>query len=184
MLTFSDVKLTKEDTDYLYKYGVYIGEIEIKMSQYLASLPQEKIDAMANTLVTGFNKGFTQMRKDISKKKTLKLEFPIGMERVAKSVIGKFDAQNLTCILSGDATLSLFGIGGRKRGVYTNSLNPQYEFDHKNDKAYYFDKRIAKRMLEVREQTFEGLKEKALALIEAGAERLGTSSGLDIIYEG
>lgn len=155
----------KEDlanTDYLCKYGCFIGENEIKMSKYLASLADDKIDAMAQTLVTGFNKGFVAMRKDISQKKSVKIEFPMGMERVSRKVCEKFISQGIEPIISKDETLSIFGIGGRKRGVYTNSLNPQYEFDHKNDKAYYFDKRIAKRMLEVREATYEQLKEKAL----------------------
>jgi len=148
--------------DYLYKYGAFVGENELKMTKFLAGVSSEQIDAMADTLVNGFLKGFVQMRKDITKKKTLKIEFPMGMERVSKRVIEKFNEHGLEAVVHGDATLSLFGIGGRKRGVYTNSLNPQYEFDHKNDKAYYFDKRIAKRMLEVREKTFEELKDKAL----------------------
>lgn len=174
---YKNILLTEDlsNTDYLYKYGAFIGENELKMSEFLAKLPSEKIDAMAQTLVTGFLKGFVQMRKDITKKKTLKLEFPMGMELVAKRVLEKFADQGLETVIHGDATLSLFGIGGRKRGVYTNSLNPQYEFDHKNDKAYYFDKRIAKRMLEVREQTFESLKQKALGFAgPALTETFGT----------
>lgn len=164
-LDFYKKILLEEDLsnpEYLYKYGAFIGDNELKMSRFLANTSPEKIDAMADTLVTGFLKGFVQMRKDITKKKTVKLEFPMGMEIVAKRVMEKFKEHGLETVVHGDATLSLFGIGGRKRGVYTNSLNPQYEFDHKNDKAYYFDKRIAKRMLEVREQTFESLKDKAL----------------------
>lgn len=164
-LDFYKKILLEEDLsnpEYLYKYGAFIGDNELKMSRFLANTSPKKIDAMADTLVTGFLKGFVQMRKDITKKKTVKLEFPMGMEIVAKRVMEKFKEHGLETVVHGDATLSLFGIGGRKRGVYTNSLNPQYEFDHKNDKAYYFDKRIAKRMLEVREQTFESLKDKAL----------------------
>ena len=45
-------------TDYLYYYGDYVTEDELKTSAYVASLPQETIDLMANTYIDGYYKGF------------------------------------------------------------------------------------------------------------------------------
>lgn len=42
--------------DYLYAYGEYIGENELRMAQYLAKLPEEKIERLARTYVQGFIK--------------------------------------------------------------------------------------------------------------------------------
>lgn len=44
-------------SDYLYAYGEYIGENELRMAQYLAKLPVEKIESLARTYVRGLYQG-------------------------------------------------------------------------------------------------------------------------------
>ncbi len=46
------------DLRYLYRYGVYIGENERKMAAFLNSLPEEEIQAMADTYTEGYRIGF------------------------------------------------------------------------------------------------------------------------------
>ena len=57
--------------DYLYRFGEYITEDILETARYLESLPQEKIDRMADTFTEGFRLGFIQMRKDLSYKNVL-----------------------------------------------------------------------------------------------------------------
>ena len=49
---FADDTIMQSDLmtpDYLYAYGEYIGENELRMAQYLAKLPEEKIERLART---------------------------------------------------------------------------------------------------------------------------------------
>ena len=51
--------------------------------------------------------------------------------------------------------------GNSKRAVFSTSVNRQYDFDHREDRAYYFDKAIVERRLEVMKTVFEQHKEQA-----------------------
>lgn len=57
-----------EDLSYLYRYGYYITENERKTAEFLNSLPQEQIQAMADTYTEGYRIGFEVTGKDLSKK--------------------------------------------------------------------------------------------------------------------
>ena len=46
------------DLRYLYRYGEYVSENEIRMAQFLNSLTEEEICAMADTYTEGFRIGF------------------------------------------------------------------------------------------------------------------------------
>ena len=46
------------NTDYLYRYGEYITENEIRMAEFLGKMPIEKLSAMASTYTEGYRKGF------------------------------------------------------------------------------------------------------------------------------
>ena len=151
------------DDRYLYLYGSHIGENERGLADYLRALPEEKIASMARTFTEGYRIGFEVTRKDISKKKTVKIEFPIGFERVVRQAILQFEEIGLTPVISREAVTSFAGRGGGKRGCYSTSPNRQFDYDHKDDRAYYFDKSFVERRLEVLRDTFEKHREQALA---------------------
>lgn len=56
------------DPRYLYRFGEYVTENEIRMSQFLSSMPKEQLEAMARTFTEGYRTGFAATNKDISKK--------------------------------------------------------------------------------------------------------------------
>ena len=58
-----------EDLRYLYYFGEYISEGDLKLASYLNSLPQETINRMADTYTEGFRRGFQVMGRDLSKRK-------------------------------------------------------------------------------------------------------------------
>ena len=151
------------DDRYLYLYGSHIGENERGLADYLRRLPEEKITSMARTFTEGYRIGFEVTRKDISKKKTVKIEFPIGFERVVRQAILQFEEIGLTAVISREAVTSFAGRGGGKRGCYSTSPNRQFDYDHKDDRAYYFDKSFVERRLEVLRDTFEKHRGQALA---------------------
>lgn len=151
------------DNRYLYRYGTYIGENETGIADYLRSLPEDDIEAMARTFTEGYRIGFEVTRKDITKKKTVKIEFPIGFERVVRQAILQFRAMGLEPVISREAVTSFAGRGAAKRGCYATSVNRQFDYDHKDDRAWYFDKSFVERRLEVLRDTFEKHREQAAA---------------------
>ena len=149
------------DNRYLYRYGSFIGENELRMADFLRGLPEEKIAAMARTFTEGYRIGFAVTRKDITKKKTVKIEFPIGFERVVREAVKQFADMGLSVVISRESVTSFAGRGNGKRGCYSTSPNRQFDYDHKDDRAYYFDKSFVERRLEVLRDTFEKHREQA-----------------------
>ena len=154
---FTDIVMKADLTekDYLYQYGSYIGENELGLWRFLQTLSEDQIQKMADTFTEGYRIGFEITGKDITKKKTVKIEYPIGFERVIRKAIENFDKLNLKPTIVREAILSFQGRGNSKRGCYTTSLNKQFDYDHKDDRAYYFDKGFVERRLEVLRDTFE-----------------------------
>lgn len=160
---FTDLVLHADlnDLTYLYRYGEYISENERRTAQYLAGLPKSRIQAMADTFTEGYRIGFEVTNKDISKKKSVSIHYAAGFERVVKKAIENFERMGLSPIIFRDAVSSMGGRGHGKRGCYTTSVNRQYDFDHRNDSAYYLDKAFVERRLEVLRTAYETYKDLA-----------------------
>lgn len=161
-IMFSDLS----DNRYLYQFGMPVGENELGLADYLRNLPREQIQAMARTYTEGYRKGFETCGKDMSKKKTVKVEAPLGFERVTREAIKQFKEMGLHASIVREANLSIYGRGASKRGYFSTSVNRQFDYDHKDDKAYYFDKSFVERRLEVLRDTYE--KHKELAAVFGG----------------
>ena len=152
---YSDIIMNDDLSDdrYMYKYGMYVGDNELKMAAHLRSLPDSEIEAMAATYVEGYIKGFEITGKDISKKETVSVEAPVGMELITRAAIRLFNQAGLAATVR-------FG-GTSSRNLYSTVPNKQCLYDHKEDRAYTWDKGLADRQLEVIKNTFEKHKEEA-----------------------
>lgn len=149
------------DLRYLYRFGEYVGENELRTAQYLNSLPQETIDKMADTYTEGFRVGFVNTGKDLSKKSVVHIEYNLGFERVVRKAIQNFKEMGLsTIILRAPGNIVTKGRFG-KRGFYGANVNKQFDYDHKDDIAMILDKRFVERKLEVMRTTYEQNKEIA-----------------------
>lgn len=146
------------DDRYMYKYGMYIGPNELGIAAHLRSLPHEDVVAMAQTYVQGYIKGFEVTGKDISIKDTVGVNAPVGFELMTREAIRLFDEAGLAATVR-------FG-GTSSRNLYSSVPNKQCEYDHKDDRAYYWDKGMADRFLEVQKNTLE--KHKELAAVYGG----------------
>lgn len=150
-----------EDVSYLYRYGSYITENERKMAEFLNSLPEEKIQAMADTYTEGYRIGFEVTGKDLSKKKYVDLRYNIGFERMMRAAIRNFVKIGLQPVVP---RLEEFSYNGRDNGTFavgSTQPNRQYLYDHKADNAMYMDKALVERRLEVMRTAFENRKEDA-----------------------
>ncbi len=79
------------DLRYLYLFGEYISDSELKVADYLNSLPEEKVRLMADTYTEGYRKGFQVMGRDLSKKKAVQIRYELGFERMVKYAIENFE---------------------------------------------------------------------------------------------
>ncbi|MCT4544757.1 MAG: aminopeptidase [Vallitalea sp.] len=123
---------------YLFKYGYYISENEIKIAQYLNSVPKDKIKLMANIMSEGYRIGFIRDNKDISIKSAVSLRYRIGFELVIKEVISNFEKINLKPIINIETkTDTEYGFSFTR--LDSTKPNKQYYYDHRYDYALYFD---------------------------------------------
>lgn len=129
----------------LYRYGAYVTDIERKTAAFLNKLSGEEIDAMADTYVDGYIRGFETMgvvRKDNGVALML---CPIGFERMAASAIKKFEQQGVR-------------VSVHQRGMMT-TVNRQYGYDHRQDYGLAFDKVYVNRYMEDMAAVYEENKE-------------------------
>ena len=138
------------DLRYLYRYGEFVSENETGVAEFLNSLSQEEIDKMASTYTEGYRIGFEVTGKDLGKKQTVQLRYPIGFERMVRAAVRNFEKMNLKPTMLASAT----------------SPNKQFDYDHSEDRALYLDKAYVERCLEARKNYFE--EEKKLAAGHAG----------------
>ena len=160
---FTDILMHADLTDlrYLYRYGEYISEDEIHMAEYMNTIDQDKIQAMADTYTEGYRIGFTTTGKDITIKSTVCVEYPIGMERMVRAAVDNFAKIGLKPTIYRDAVTSFRNRGNAKRGCYSKSVNRQFDYDHKADRALYLDKAFVERRLETLRSAYENDKELA-----------------------
>ena len=133
------------DLRYLYRYGDYIGENELGAASFLQTLSEEEIQSMADTFTEGYRIGFENTGKDLSKKRSAQIRYPIGFERMVRAAVKNFEKLGLSVTMRAEGT----------------PANRQYLFDHREDKALYYNKAYVERRLEVMKTTFEDLKKEA-----------------------
>ncbi len=136
------------DVRYLYGYGKYVTENELETARFMASLPEETIATMADTYTEGYRIGFVTTGKDLSKKQTVGLYYSLGFERMMRRAIENFAKMNLRPVCN------MNNVGG---GI----VNRQYSYDHKDDRALFFDKNYVNRELEVTRTAYEKFKDLA-----------------------
>ncbi|MDE7044534.1 MAG: leucyl aminopeptidase, partial [Acetatifactor sp.] len=149
------------DLRYLYAYGEYVSESVLEMAEFLNSLPEETIAAMADTYTEGYRIGFEVTGKDLSKKKTVALYYQIGFERMMKRAMENFEKMGLKPVIFRNAASVLDNPSLSHSGFYGAAPGRQYEYDHKDDRALFLDKNYVNRRLEVTRTAFEKYKEQA-----------------------
>lgn len=154
------------DLSYLYRYGEYISSSELLVAEYLNSLSEEQIQSMADTYTEGYRIGFEVTGKDLGKKGTVDVRYPIGFERMVRAAIKNFEKMGLRPVIYRDSINSMGNRGNGKKGCFVKSVNRQFDYDHKSDRAFYLDKAFVERRLEVLRASYE--KYKDLAAVYAG----------------
>lgn len=143
------------DTRYLYYFGEYISDNEIRLAGYLDSLPEETVRRMASTYVDGYVRGFEVMGADLSAKGIVNIRYVIGFERMLQYAVKMFEDMGKKVTVHRAATNLAARGYGRKDGYFATSANPQYEYDHRNDIALCYDKKMQKAILAAAKAAWE-----------------------------
>lgn len=164
------------DLRYLFRYGEYITENEIRMAKFMNTLDQKKIDAMAYTYTHGYEEGFRIAGIDLSKKKTVNIRYCIGMERMVRAAILQFEKMGLMPVIYRAPVARVNRRQNLKPGYFATSANRQYEYDHKGDDAIFLDHDFVERKTAILRKAYEERKELAKAyagpaVIEAFGEK-------------
>jgi len=149
------------DLSYLYQFGEYISEKELKVAEFLNRLPQTTIKKMADTFTDGYIRGFKVMGRDLSKKKSVAIRYPLGFERMIREAVKNFEAVGLSVIIPRAAVGSMNRNPGGKVGYVSTSPNKQYDYDHRYDLALFMDKAFRDRKLAVLKTSYEEFKQLA-----------------------
>lgn len=146
------------DLRYLFKYGKYITENEIRTAKFLSTY--EGVNKIAKTMVKGYMDSFERENKDYKIKDRVKVLYFVGQESIVKEVIKEFDKYGLTVILT---------------NVITTDVNKQFDYDHRFDFALYYNETIANLKVEKIVEAFEKYKKElkgysGIAVFEAFGE--------------
>lgn len=149
------------DLRYLYSYGEYVTDNELKMAEYLNSLSQEEIDRMAKTFTEGYRIGFELTGKDLSKKKTVNIRYCLGFERLVRAEIIGFMELGLRPTIYRAAVNTINKRMNIRVGYYGAIPNKQMDYDHRFDNALYLDNDFVARKLGALKLAYEKNKDLA-----------------------
>ncbi len=149
------------DCRYLYRFGEYVTDNEIETWKHLNTLSEETLQKMADTYTEGYRIGFEVGNKDITRKKTVNIRYCLGFEPVIKKAVDNFMKIGLRPTIYRAAASVLQGRGMSRVGYYGAVPNKQYDFDHKDDHALVFDRRLMQVHLEALKEGYEKYKKEA-----------------------
>ncbi len=150
------------DTAYLYRYGEYVSDTQIRTARFIASLSEDDIEKTASACVDGYIEGFRAAKKDITKKKSVNIRFDMGFERIAAATIKKFRNAGLDPVIYRSPS----GMLNRRfvhTGFYGGIASEQYDYDHMNDLMLILDEKLVSRRLACLNEAFEAHRDAALA---------------------
>lgn len=149
------------DLRYLYYFGEYVTENELKTAAHLNEMSPKKIKLMADTYTEGYRIGFEVTNKDISIKETVTIRYFLGFERVVRQAVENFDRIGLQSTFYRAGANIFQGRSVNKNGYCGANPNKQYDYDHKEDMALFLDGALAERKIEAVRNVFERHKELA-----------------------
>ena len=97
---------------------------------------------MARTYTEGYRIGFIKAGKPLEKKKTVNIRYRLGFERIVREAVRQFEAMGLKAVIYRAPTLAADMPAHGREGIgYLGAIaNRQYEYDHREDKALFFDR--------------------------------------------
>ncbi|MCR4740672.1 MAG: aminopeptidase [Lachnospiraceae bacterium] len=154
------------DTRYLYDFGEYISENEIKTVRFLNTLPKKEIEEMAATYTGAYRTGFIKAGKPLDKKISVNIRYCLGFELIIREAVKQFNEMGLQVILYRSPSLAGIRSSHIRTGYYGAIPNRQFDYDHKEDSAIFLDNEYVTRKIDIMRSVYE--ENKKLAKGHAG----------------
>lgn len=149
------------DLRYLYYYGEYVTDNELRTAEHLNRMTEDGIALMADTYTEGYRIGFEVGNKDISVKKTVNIRYCLGFERMIRHAVRNFGRIGLKPTVYRAGSNIFQGRSVNKNGYFGANPNKQFDYDHREDLALVLDKPLVERRLECMRNAFEQYKAEA-----------------------
>lgn len=111
------------DAGFLYGLGVRVTKTDLDLARFMNTLDDASIELMAKSYVQAYRQGFFADGKDILRKKTVGIYYPLGMERFTRRLMELFRSEihYIPFII----------------GTEPSYTSKQAEYDHRFDNALY-----------------------------------------------
>ena len=131
---------------------------EIKSFEHMNSLTEDEINRLACAFVDGYIKSFELAGIDLTQKETVQIRYPIGFERMVICACNKFEEHGL-CPVIARSSEHVIGLSLSQSGAI--DTNPQAAYDHRYDKAIFFNRAIEEKLLQCMTHAYEEYKHEA-----------------------
>ncbi|MBE5940202.1 MAG: leucyl aminopeptidase [Lachnospiraceae bacterium] len=153
---FSYINFVLENMDlnddrYMYLLGYNITSNETGIAAFLRTLSDKELEEIARTYTEGYRKGFIAQKIDLSQKKLADVRYNIGFEKVVMAAKKQFAAMGLKSVI-------------RTIGLATTAPSRQYNYDHRFDIDWFYDKALVDRRIDMVTVALEKYKEEALLM--------------------
>lgn len=128
----------------IYLYGENIGYNELETYRYIRTLPDEMIESISLAITNGYRRSFELAGINLNEKETVQIRYPVGFERIIKKVVSQFTDMGLSPLIFRNAVNRRQLSPGATGCV---DCNKQYFYDHRYDKAIYYNKAVMDRQL-------------------------------------
>lgn len=135
------------DTKYLFKYGQYITDNEIKTSEFLNSYDDGELKELMDITAKAYVKGFETDGKDITLRHNVQIRYNAGQEKMIHVLIESFKKHNLN---------GFFG------NPISTPANKQFDYDHRFDNGIYLDQDFLEFEIKIFEKALEDTKDISL----------------------
>ncbi len=149
------------DVRYLYRFGEFIGENELRAASLLGSMTQEEVDALARVYTEGYRMGFENGRKNLKIKKSVDIQYHLGFERIIRAAVLQFHALGLAPVIHRTAVHAVNKRGMRKSGYTGGCANPQFDYDHREDSALFLTEEMSRKKRRILQVSYEKVKKLA-----------------------
>lgn len=131
------------DLRYLFSFGLYVTDVEIKTAEFVNKVPQEKIDRVMKQTAAAYIESFNESGKDYLKRKNVVVIASLGMERFTLSLVKE---------------LRNYGLIPMLPSLSSKNFNKQMGYDHRFDNAIVLDEEYVKHSLIECERAIEDYK--------------------------
>lgn len=112
------------DLRYLFAYGIYISDHELRTASFLNDFDAQELSTLALAIAKAYVSGFKRDNKDITLRHNVRIIANAGQERLTRLII---------------SYLAEFNLVGFVTTVGTTEYNQQVGYDHKFDDGLYLD---------------------------------------------